>query len=871
MASRVYHETLLKKILSELLVGNIESNPTVDIVSLDRKVTLLNKQIQTLIPKEYNRRGKITSMLDGLFLKLNVTDKADFIDKDIKITLNGVITLLQDGDVTKYYDIYTEMIIPQTFITQQGRKTPVIITSTEDTFLLFRAFITRIVTYNGEYYIQIQFPHITQAIDEAQDIDVCVYIENDQLTIDMPEDPSAVAIESTCKEIPFGSTPNHDPILNADQIVRSDIVRYLTITDTDHYMEDLTQTDPQHLIFRKENYPTDPTLPPEQQPIPDMVSLSIKYNDSIIWVQDYSIGSMVNEGDIDISPLEGYLLEGLYDKPLTDDTKQRIEYPVTLNESKVYYANYVLINNVRSMKTRLKGDESDVIIDNSYECNTRDEFIQKLEHISNLNNGDLKSYSFILNFISDLSNIFKNKSFQSFPKIIINSDYLDCSNMCENLILKDSTNFKDFINQIQSLDNVIYQDTFKNIQLLDDKVYEGILKNPIRITLKNKYDLLVKTFLYDRTQILNLCSYIQYEKYEGVYLDIAMSQEITGPLTLSKHHPDELVFYVKEYTNPVYFIKTAEDLVILQNNLLDVDYPIENQHLVFSPEFNTSFSLNTYKLPKTVYFMINKTLEKPVHLIEWCLLKGGVYHFDTYFNRIYDITYLGKFIKCIDQTIAELDFMNAPVQNITTLEQTFGINIKLNSSLSIFHNLKTIINLFRYPQSESILNQTKIECISGLYYNIYDESKEVVVYPSVNIPNNNTNNILYRINAFTDDHISKFKLIDYNHIDLQGYLIDIYKLIDKETLTNTEFIWNKQKILFTFKALNLNFNVNGYLEVEFEKELSIYEFIQLVYLREIKIPEISESVMFLSTNISDNNIKTTINRMLTERIIVCKK
>ena len=869
MSSKVYHETLLPKILSNLLVHFLESNPTIDPLKMEQNINILKEKVAELTPKDYNRLGKIQSMKDGLFLKLNVTDKVNFIDKDIKIYFNGVITILQDGDTTRHYDIYSEIIIPQTFINQQGRKAPVVITCTEDTYMLFKAFTTRIVTYNGEYYIQLQFPYVSDQVDEAQDIDIRVYVENNQLTLDLPEDPSAVSVEASCKEIPFGATPNHDPITDADKIVRSDIIRYLTISDTDHIVEDLQKTDPQHLIFRKENYPTDPTLPPDQQPTPNMTTLTVKYNDSIIWTRDYELNSVVNDGDIVLSSLEGYTLEGIYDKPLTDGTKQKIIYPITMDQSKVFYANYVVATLRASRSTLVISDESSMNLPlepDFYEFYTKDEFLQAFSDLSKKNNLDLGHITFSLHF-SDFSYLFKGIYLQSFPKIIVNSNYLDCTNMCEDMILFDSTNFKDFIDQIQSLDNVIYDDTFRHLKLYNDSKYAGILKNPIRITFKNKYNELIKSVIHNKTEVLNLCSYIPHEKYESTYLDMELTQPIAKPIQLSAFHPDELIFYLKEYDNTPLIIKNSNDLAALQNNLLDKSYPIEDKVLIFSPEFKQPFKLKTYRLPKSVYFMVNKLIEKPIHLIEWEFINGGLHYFDTYFNMIYDITHLDRFATSLNEYRTILDFAQAPVQNIESLTNTFGEGVYLQFSLHIFSGLKKIKNLFRYPQADILYNISNITSIDSLYYNLYDPESEYITYPKIEYDKIKlVDPIFYLVDVNTDDKISKFKLEEFENVILLGDLIKLYNLIHPDTLSNPNFKWNQRKYKFTFKSFNFNFNVNGYLEVEFTRELTIHELIRLVYLKDMKLPEIPANVQFLSSDL-DNDI----NKMYHEFTIVCKK
>lgn len=871
MSSKVYHENLLPQILSEFLTRCIENNPTIDLLKMERNIDILKKSIEELTPKNYNRIGKIPSMKDGLFLKLNITDKSNFIDKDINIYFNGVITILQDGDVTKHYDIYAEIIIPKTFIMQQGRKTPVIIACTEDTYTVFKAFITRIVTYNGEYYIQFQFPYITDQIDEAQDIDIRVYVENDQLTLDLPSDPSAVSVESVCKEVPFGATPNHDPITNADKIVRSDIVRYLTISDTDHIIEDLEKTDPQHLIFRKENYPTDPTLPPDQQPTPNMTTLTIKYNDSIIWTKDYEVNSEVNEDEIVLSPLEGYTLEGIYDKPLTDDSKEKITYPIIMDQSKVFYANYIAANVIRYRRAAMSVNDmtpmSLSLEPDFYEFYTKDEFLQAFSELSKKYNLDLKHITFSLHF-NDFSYLFKGIYLQSFPKIIVNSNYLDCTNMCEDMILFDSTNFKDFIDQIQSLDNVIYNETFKFLKLYDNPKYAGILKNPIRIVFKNKYNEVIKTIIHNKAETLNLCSYIQHEKYESAFLDIEMTQLIAKPISLSVFHPDELTFYLKEYDKPPYFINTPSDLAELQEKLLDDKFQIQDEVLVFSPNFDSPFILKTHNLPKSVYFMANKiTSETSHHLINWCFLTGGLKAFDTYFNMIYDITELNLFASCIDEKPALLDFILAPVQNIIQLRNTFGLNIKVLHALGTFNNLQAVKNIFRCIEFPEILDGCQqLTDIDGLFYNLYDPSVDYITYHKIKHIPVKADSIIYKVDVDASENISPFKLEEFDHVLLLGDLIKLYNLIHPDTLNNPQFRWNNQKYKFTFKAYNFNFNVNGFLEVEFTKELTMHELIMLVHTKELHLPEIPSNVTFLSKDF-DNDI----NKMFNEFTIICKK
>lgn len=418
--SKVYSDNTIQKLMNEILIHFSNVDPSISLLDLKLILEKHTSDLEALKPKDYTKKSKIASLMNGIFIKLNVQNILDFTDEEIELTINGVIPIIYNEDTqeTRYYDIYSRIVIPKLFVSGQGHKAPVIITSTEDTYELFKYYIGSLVTYNGDLYINIKFPYVTEKVDEAQDLDLTMYSLNDKLTLEEPEDPKATITEFENTQHFFGSVPNHDPIVDADKLVRSDILRYAVVTDTKNIGEVLKKSTPQDLLLVKEVYNENPTLPPDQQPTPDFASLVIKYNDSIIWTKDYALNSVVNRNDIVLTEINGFTLQGIYDKPESDPNKQPVNFPVTMNETKVFYAVYTkntrhIERNVSFRRVRRSTPS------NTEYFESKDEFMQKRSEFLIKHNYDLSNITLVFgDTVTDLSNLFKGQPLIGLPKWI---------------------------------------------------------------------------------------------------------------------------------------------------------------------------------------------------------------------------------------------------------------------------------------------------------------------------------------------------------------------------------------------------------------------------------------------------------------------
>ena len=568
MSSRIYNDQVVQEVLKEVLIHFYNEDPSINITELKQYIDKHENDIVGLQPKEYTKHGKIPSLLDGIFIKLNIQDKLDFIDEEIEITINGVIPIIYNEETqeTRYYDIYTRMVIPKLFVNGQGHKAPVIITSTEDSFELIKEYVGQLVTYNGDYYINIKLPYATEEVDEAQDLDLTVYSLNDKITLETPEDPKAVIVDFECIKHFFGSVPNHDPIIDADKLVRSDIIRNAVVTDTKNIGNILPNSIPSDLLLVKEVYPENPTLPPDQQPIPDSATLAIKYNDSIIWTKDYTLNAIVNESDIVLTPIQGFTLEGLYDKPESDPTRVKVTFPITMNETKVLYATFT--------NTRIRSFTSDPTVfkvksinHNTESFSSLDEFMQKREELLAKYNNDLSTV--VLEFsdnVESLSHMFDSTSLEGFPRWIYCKNLKDVSYMFANLkspvtkfnnelceSILSNTNIEDFsymfaniilaeptkINVVPS--SAKLEATFKTTSIINklDLPSEstGMKTHKVVIYLNNNA---IYNFMVESGCLVDPCDYLE-DLDEGLYIDKDLKYRINRPFRVNM----DIELYIK--------------------------------------------------------------------------------------------------------------------------------------------------------------------------------------------------------------------------------------------------------------------------------------------------------------------------------------
>lgn len=636
-SSKIYRDDVVQKALKEVLIHFLNEDPSININKLVTYVNKHESDIVELQPKDYYKYGKISSMLDGIFLKLNVQDILDFKDEEIDITINGVIPIIfnEDTQETRWYDIYVRIIIPKLFVSGQGHKAPVILTATEDSYELIKEYVARLVSYNGDLYIQIQLPYVTQEVDEAQDLDLTVYSLNDKITIEVPEDPQALIVEFECQKHFIGSVPNHDPIINADKLVRSDVIRNAVVTDTKNISSILPISTPQDLLLVKEVYPENPTLPPDQQPIPDSATLAIKYNDSIIWTKDYPLNAIVNESDITLVPIEGYTLEGIYDKPESEPSRTKVTFPVTLDQTKVFYATYT--------KTRMKTFTADPTVFKvksinhpTYYFESLDEFMQNRDNILAEHNNDLSDV--VLEFsdnVESLSHMFEGTSLEGFPRWIYCKNLKDASYMfaylkspvtkfnnelCESILA--NKNIKDFsymfsgivlakpteIKVVPSLAKL--DDAFKTVSITNkvDLPPESTGINTSRITIYLNNEVKYN-FMVEKGHIIDPCDYLE-DLHEGLYVDQDLKYRVNRPFRINM----DIELYIKP-------LDLNDNHIIQIHSLNDIDKInslVEKEKGDLSKYTILFFNTDTYKYPTVVRLIsiVNRDIRVLPHAIK---------------------------------------------------------------------------------------------------------------------------------------------------------------------------------------------------------------------------------------------------------------
>ena len=192
-----------------------------------------------------------------------------------------------------------------------------------------------------------------------------------------------------------GSTPYFDGIENADKVIRSKsgdtkFIEVVTQDDFDNLRLN-SQTSSDTLYHVIEEYEEDPTIPPEQDPVPNRALLSVKYGDSIIWSNDYTQYDTVTASDINLEKITGYSFNGFY----TDETLNTpATFPLTMSASLTLYAKYTVVKEYKCT-LYIPNDSGgyDSTVTYLYSGNTWNPTIPTKENysITTYNNADLAS------------------------------------------------------------------------------------------------------------------------------------------------------------------------------------------------------------------------------------------------------------------------------------------------------------------------------------------------------------------------------------------------------------------------------------------------------------------------------------------------
>lgn len=336
--SNVYRDHVIQKQFKDILTPLIgHRNPAKDSSYYKFFIDRLIEETLKLQPKDLRKISYIPSMIEGLWIKTTfpASPSANYKEANTVVEIKGPISY---GG--KNYSIFAQIIFPLEFQYKQGKLLPVCVFASKDTKELLKSFRVALIKVNGIYYIKIELPHVTEAVDEAQEIYYEVYSENEGFELETPVGAQELIFKS--EEILFGAVADHDAVPDTDKIVRSDTIRWLVVTEQDKYDEMVRngQTKSDELYHVKEEYIENPTLPPTEQPRPNRVSLAVKFNDAYIWTKDYDIDTQVPVTDIVLPPILGYKFKEYRTKPLGQDGSTVVTFPLLLDETKVIYAIY---------------------------------------------------------------------------------------------------------------------------------------------------------------------------------------------------------------------------------------------------------------------------------------------------------------------------------------------------------------------------------------------------------------------------------------------------------------------------------------------------------------------------------------------------
>ena len=303
---------------------------------------------------------------------------------------------------------YMQFILPPYFNVAYdsngvGYIKPVGVISTPDTRLLIPELEIGVCTTSSSVnciYVKIPESYMTQYMVDGLGgtmnarINTTATINNMSMDIGTIEDfGNATTVFKTI--FTNGSTPYFDGIENADKVIRSKsgdtkFIEVVTQDDFDNLRLN-SQTSSDTLYHVIEEYEEDPTIPPEQDPVPNRALLSVKYGDSIIWSNDYTQYDTVTASDINLEKITGYSFNGFY----TDETLNTpATFPLTMSASLTLFAKYTVVKEYKCT-LYIPNDSGgyDSTITYLYSGNTWNPTIPTKENysITTYNNADLAS------------------------------------------------------------------------------------------------------------------------------------------------------------------------------------------------------------------------------------------------------------------------------------------------------------------------------------------------------------------------------------------------------------------------------------------------------------------------------------------------
>lgn len=293
-------------------------------------------------------------------IRVNSTDSRLCTEaQGVDIAIYTAELLKEEGKVRNFY---MQFIIPHYFNVNYGTdyatgevtcySKPIGVISTPDTRLLIPELKIGICqTPNAVTCIFVKIPdsYMTQYMVEGLEGVMNVKVETKNTINTMSMNIGTIedfdnATEYFSTIFTNGSTPYFDGIENADKVIRSKSgdTKYIEVVTQDKFDELRLkrETSSDTLYHVIEEYEEDPTIPPEQDQVPNRALLSVKYGDSIIWSNDYTQYDTVTASDINLEKITGYSFNGFY----TDETLNTpATFPLTMSASLTLYAKYTVV------------------------------------------------------------------------------------------------------------------------------------------------------------------------------------------------------------------------------------------------------------------------------------------------------------------------------------------------------------------------------------------------------------------------------------------------------------------------------------------------------------------------------------------------
>jgi len=347
LEKKIYKNGYVEKLLKEiLLLLYAEKDPSLTDTYIRETLQQHAEAIEALQPRQTEWKGEFFSS-DAICISFDTLDDNNIpsVEGDYQDTIFevwGVQNQSTLGSGESPGNMWVSGIIPRTYFADTTYASPVPITGATQNTLTFVPTIEHgLATYNGKMWIYISLRNEPQVFYDTFLI-MSYWVKNtsEDVTFSVIPYSDLTIIHST--QLATGTVPYFTIPMGAN-LVRSQTIEFLesvTQAEMDTMIADST-TDPETVYLVTQTPSVDPAIPPTQIPVPDIAQLTVKFMGSIIFVEDYPVGTVLSDATaIQLETLYGYTFNGFSTDELGANP---VVFPLTMDQSKVIYAQYTAV------------------------------------------------------------------------------------------------------------------------------------------------------------------------------------------------------------------------------------------------------------------------------------------------------------------------------------------------------------------------------------------------------------------------------------------------------------------------------------------------------------------------------------------------